>query len=360
MAFSACLQMTPSPTKKKTPAKKSDKMMKMDHNLFRSIQHFERYKDSFMKGTIIQERFVDLGNLKDTFIPGCFEGRGWDKLLSDLPAVCEPLIREFYTNAMIREDELSCWVRRQEFTIDAHDIDEVLRVEGLEDHDFTNYKDKMLSIETVQTRIGGQREGRCLNTTAFPADMRCLTTIIMFNLYPVRKLTTINNARAIFLMELKEKTFIDISSHIFDTIVDETRTTSRPKLIFPSLFMRLFKAKGVVIPQDISPMPTPINKLTIIRIQVRLPGDEEEGDQGEGDLMETVTVAAGQTLSSRSRGKRSRALTLSEIPPNAFQIILERIDGLREVQNEHTDRMAAIQDQLDILSAKFDIINTQQ
>ena len=195
--------MNPSLTKKKTPAKKSDKRMKMDHNLFRSVHHFERYRDSFMKGTIIQERFVDLGDLKDTFILGCFEGRGWDKLLSDLPAVCEPLIREFYANVVIREDELSCWIRRKEFTIDAHDIDEVLRLEGLENHDFTNYKDKILSIETVQTRIGGQREGRCLNTVAFPVDMRCLTTIMMFNLYPVKKLTTINNARAIFLMELK-------------------------------------------------------------------------------------------------------------------------------------------------------------
>ena len=88
-------------------------------------------------------------DLKDTFIPNCFEGRGWDKLLSDLLAVCEPLIREFYANATIREDELNCWIRGHEFTLDAHDIDEVLGLEGLEDHDFTNYKDKMLSIETI-------------------------------------------------------------------------------------------------------------------------------------------------------------------------------------------------------------------
>ena len=52
-------------------------------------------------------------------------------------------------------------------------------------------------------------------------------------------------------------------------------------------------------------------------------------------------MAVGQASSSRSRGK-SRALTSSKVPPDAFQIILERIDGLREVQNEHTDRMAAI------------------
>ena len=156
---------------------------------------------------------------------------------------------------------------------------------------------------------------------------------MMFNLCPVRQLTTINNARAIFLMELKEKTFIDISSHIFDTIVDETRTTSRPKLIFPSLLMRIFKAKGVAIPQDINPMSTPsaINKMAIIKIQVHLLGDEKEGDQGEGDPMETEAEATGQTSTSKSRGKRSRVSTSSAVPPNAFQIILERIDGLKEV-----------------------------
>ena len=78
--------------------------------------------------------------------------------------------------------------------------------------------------------------------------MRCLTTIMIFNLYPIRKMTNLTNARVIFLMELKEKTFIDISSHIFDTIMDETRTTSQAKLVFPSLIMRILRAKGVPIP----------------------------------------------------------------------------------------------------------------
>ena len=53
VASSDCSQMVPSPPKKKTPAKKADKRLKMDSNLFRSVQHFERYKDSFMTGTII-------------------------------------------------------------------------------------------------------------------------------------------------------------------------------------------------------------------------------------------------------------------------------------------------------------------
>ena len=117
--------MAPSSPKKKTLAKKVDKRLKMDYDLFRSVQQFERYKDSFMKGTIIHERFVDLVDLKDTFIPTCFEDRGWKKLLSGLLGVCEPLIRELYSNVKIREDELDCWVRGHEFTLDAHDIDEV-------------------------------------------------------------------------------------------------------------------------------------------------------------------------------------------------------------------------------------------
>ena len=280
-------------------------------------------------------------------------------MLSDLPGMCEPLIRGFYANARLREHAINCWIRGHKFTIDVDDIDKVLGFEGLDDHDFTHYKDRMLSIETVQSHTGGVREGRCLNTTAFPANMRCLTTIMMFNLYPVRKLTTINNARAIFLRELKENTYIDISAHIFYTIVDETRTTSRAKLIFPSLLIRL---KGVDIPQDISLVPTPsaINKLTITRIQVRLPSDEEEGNQEEGEPMDIETDAGGEPSSSRDRGKRSRASSSSAVPPNAFQIILKRIDGLRDVQNEQSDRLAALQDQMNILSAKFDSFNTQQ
>ena len=97
VASSDCSQMAPSSPKKKTPAKKANKRMKMDPNLFRSVSHFERYKNFFLKAGIIQERFVDLEDLRNTFIPSCFEGRGWEKLLSDLLVVCEPLIREFYS-----------------------------------------------------------------------------------------------------------------------------------------------------------------------------------------------------------------------------------------------------------------------
>ena len=94
--------------------------------------------------------------------------------------------------------------------------------------------------------------------------------------------------------------------------------------------MRLFRVKDVEIPQDISFMRTPlvINALTIVRIKVCLPSDEEEGDLVQGEPMDTEKKAEGQPSSSRSCGKRSRASTSSEVPPDAFQIIFERIDGM--------------------------------
>ena len=41
------------------------------------------------------------------------------------------------------------------------------------------------------------------------------------------------------------------------------------------------------------PTPSAINTLTITRIRVHLPGDEVEGNQEEGEPMETKTEAEG-------------------------------------------------------------------
>ena len=93
-------------------------------------------------------------------------------------------------------------------------------------------------------------------------------------------------------------------------------------------------------------MPTPlaINALTIAQIKVRLPSDEEEGNQVQGEPMDTKIEAEAQPSSSQSRGKRSRASSSSTVSLNAFQIIVERIDGLRDVQNKQFDRLTTIQE----------------
>ena len=125
--------------------------------------------------------------------------------------------------------------------------------------------------------------------------------------------------------------------------------------------MSLFRAKGVEIPQDISLRPTPlaINALTIARIKVHLLSDEEEVDPAQEEPMDIETEVEGQPSTSQSRGKRIIALLSLEVPLDAFQIILERIDGLGEVQNEHSDRLTTIQEQINLLTAKFDSFTDQ-
>ena len=54
--------------------------------------------------------------------------------------------------------------------------------------------------------------------------------------------------------------------------------------------------------------------------------------------MDTEAEAAGQSSTSKSRAKRNKASTSSAAPLDAFQIILEMIDGLRKVQNQHIER----------------------
>ena len=101
-------------------------------------------------------------------------------------------------------------------------------------------------------------------------------------------------------MELQENTYIDIGAHLFSILANATRTISRPKLILPSLIMRILHEKGVETPQDISLMPTPlaINALIITKSKVHLSGDEEEVDPTQEQPMDTEIEAKGQPSSS--------------------------------------------------------------
>ena len=74
--------------------------------------------------------------------------------------------------------------------------------------------------------------------------------------------------------------------------------------------------------------------------------------------MDTEAEAAGQSSTPRSGAKRNRASTSTAALLDAFQVILERLDGLKEVQTEQSERMVAMQDQVDVLLAKFDSITT--
>ena len=218
-------------------------------------------------------------------------------------------------------------------------------------------------IKSMQLRLGGYREGRGLNITSFPLDLRFLAYIMMFNLYPVKKLSTINNAKAIFLMELRENTYIDIGAHLYNIIVESTKTTSRSKLVVPNFILRILHNKGVETPQHIGLMdPTPpIDSQTILRSRIWISGDDHAEETEEAPSTDTKTEVEGQQhLPTHGGGRRRRgASSSSSVPPDAFQIILERIDGFSDAADEHSNRLVDIQDQINVLVAKFDSFTHQ-
>ena len=67
-----------------------------------------------------------------------------------------------------------------------------------------------------------------------------------------------------------------------------------------------------------------------------------------------------QHLPTHGGGRRRRgASSSSSVPPDAFQIILERIDGFWDAADEHSNRLVDIQDQINVLVAKFDSFTQQ-
>ena len=91
-------------------------------------------------------------------------------------------------------------------------------------------------------------------------------------------------------------------------------------------------------------VPPSINSQTILRSKVRLLGDEQADELEQAPPAGIKTEAEGQQPPPRRGGGRGRsgASSSSSVPPDAFQIILERIDGLRDVQSKHSTSLAAI------------------
>ena len=121
--------------------------------------------------------------------------------------------------------------------------------------------------------------------------------------------------------------------------------------------MRIHHENGVETPQHISLMTSSpcINFQTILRSRVRPPKDEQVEEPERAPPIDTETEAKEQPPPSRGGGQGgSRASSSSLVPPDAFQIILERIDGPRDEANVHSNSLAIIQDQINLLAAKFD------
>ncbi|KAL0008001.1 hypothetical protein SO802_009503 [Lithocarpus litseifolius] len=173
----------------------------------------------WVKKVIILEREVDLESLESTFILDVFRNRAWAPLLTSSVAARDILIREFFSNAIVKGDHLNCWVRGKEFTISAMSIQNFLQIRSVILESSLPYDKRTTSILVVVPDLlgeggGGRQKKQSLHTTSFSPYMRTLAYIMLFNLCPMKNLTTLSQPRALFLHDLYKKKDIDIFAHI--------------------------------------------------------------------------------------------------------------------------------------------------
>ena len=90
---------------------------------------------------------------------------------------------------------------------------------------------------------------KALHTIEFTIEMRALAYIMIFNLYPMKNLTTLSAPRTVFLYYLFTHKEIDVCDHIYRLFVKSIKKrTARLTLPFPSLVMSLVLRARVKIP----------------------------------------------------------------------------------------------------------------
>ena len=101
--------------------------------------------------------------------------------------------------------------------------------------------------------LGNSLMKKLMNTIPFNAKMRTLAYVMIHNLYPVTKLTTLSALRTIFLYNLFTHKEIDICGHIYHLLTKSiTKRNSRTIMPFPSLIMGLIAKTRMKIPSGLT------------------------------------------------------------------------------------------------------------
>ena len=132
------------------------------------------------------------------------------------------MIKKSYSNARFTGVELQCWVRGKEFTITPNYIAQLLHITRPTNVDKSPYDDRLPAVTDILRILGDEHEvsikGISIGTAKFKPELKTLTFIMFFNLYPLPKTRFINLGWAQFLCNLITGTPIDICAHIFQTI----------------------------------------------------------------------------------------------------------------------------------------------
>ena len=168
------------------------------------------------------ECIVKFDTLGSTFIPKIFTDKDWANLFGDSEDPTDELIKEFYANARLTRVELQCWVRGKEFTITPDYIAKLLYITRPVNVDRSPYDDRLPTVTDILCILGDEHEvstkGTSIGIAKFKIELKTLTFIMFFNLYPLSNTGFINLGWAQFLCDLITRTPIDICAYIFQTI----------------------------------------------------------------------------------------------------------------------------------------------
>ena len=201
------------------------------------------------------ERIVQFDTLGSTFIPRIFVDRDWIGLFGNFEDLDDKLVKEFYSNARYTGVELQCWVRGKEFTINSDYFAKLLCITQPANADRSPYDDRQLAMSDILRILGEEHEvstkGTSIRTVKFKPELKTLTFIMFFNLYPLSNTGFINIRWAQFLCNLINGTPIDMCTYIFQTIGKiAARSAAKLCLPFYSLVMKIMLNEGVCLPSD--------------------------------------------------------------------------------------------------------------
>ena len=107
-------------------------------------------------------------------------------------------------------DHINYWLRGKEFSISRESIQEVLEIHLTTLETSLQYDERKEKLEPLLEVLGGQLKKKALHTIEFIPEIRALAYIMIFNLYPVKNVTTLLVPRTIFLFDLATHKEIDI------------------------------------------------------------------------------------------------------------------------------------------------------
>ena len=189
-----------------------------DNNRFKALLDSLSF-NNFKNAPIVVEGIVRFNTLGSTFIPKIFANKDWASLFGNFKDPIEELVKEFYSNAWFTEAKLKCWVWGKDFVITLDYLVKILHINRLESVNTSPYDDKLALVVEILDTLGADHEvsstGTSIGTAKFRPEMKTLTLIMFFNLYPLSNIGFINLRRAQFLCDLIKGAQIDIYAHIF-------------------------------------------------------------------------------------------------------------------------------------------------